>query len=321
MKKQKRKQPKTPQPPEMPGLDYGLENALAIMTAPDFNDNFRAANIIACAYGMKHSDELIASVPIISVVATKPELLMKSFLQFTAWTDTTGPDAFRVEILYSGEPYYTSFGPDAKHLLWRTIGLDQTVDPLIFGLTYIKTIDTRNPFLDRLAERALLPIAPTIVAGAGYSGPEKPSRTLSPSNIQPIPGCPEIFLFQLPVYKTPADVPKESGLDPSAVLSGILPAGQATLARGDLERVLDDAIQRHRITWIIGPAGSGKTVLLAQWAIKHRSFGPWVLPFRQAVSCQRTRLPLKAQSSLYAQYGMRMRVGLSLSMTLLIRLN
>jgi hypothetical protein len=215
MKKQRPKRSNKPKSlPLMPGFDYGLESNLAIMTAPDFNDNLRAANIIACAYGAKYSSEIGAQVPIISLVATDPELLKKALIQFKAWIDATGPDALKVEILYSDKGYQISFGPNAKHLLWRTVGLDSTVDPLIWGLTYIKTIDTRNPFLDQLAEQ--LPVAPIIIAGAHYTGPAQPSVTPTPRDMQSIPGCPELMLFQLPIYKTPSEVPRESGLIPFA---------------------------------------------------------------------------------------------------------
>jgi hypothetical protein len=212
MKKQKKEKATKVPTLLMPGFDYGLENRIALLTAPDFNNNLRAANVIACAYGFKHSDEINAPVPIISLVATRADLLKEAFLQFKSWIDATGPDAIRVEILYSEEGYYISFGPDAKHLSWRTIGLDQTVDPLIWTLTYIKTIDTRNPFIDQLADNARLPVAPVIVAGAEYTGSERLGHVPSPHDMRPIPGCPELFLLQLPVYKTTVEVPRESGL-------------------------------------------------------------------------------------------------------------
>ena len=195
----------------MPGFDYGLESSLAIMTAPEFNDNLRAANIIACAYGLKYSSEIGAHIPVISLVATKPEPLKNALIQFKAWIDATGPDALRVEILYSDEGYHIGFGPNAKHLLWRTVGLDRTIEPLIWGLTYIKTIDTRNSFLDQLAEQ--LPVAPIIITGAHYTGPERPSLTPTPHDMRPVPGCPELLLFQLPIYKTPSEVPTEFWFD------------------------------------------------------------------------------------------------------------
>lgn len=210
MKKRKSKKPKKKPSLLMPGFDYGLENSLAIMTAPDFNENLRAANIIACAYGMKFSDEINAHIPIISLVATNPDLIKRAFVQFKSWIDATGPDALQVEILYSNEGYYISLGPNPRHLLWRTVGLDQAVDPLIWGLTYIKTIDTRNSFLDQLADQ--LPVAPVIVSGAHYTGPAQPNRTPNPNDMRSIPGCPELILFQLPIYKTPSDVPRKSGL-------------------------------------------------------------------------------------------------------------
>jgi hypothetical protein len=232
MKKQRTKRSNKPKSLLlMPGLDYGLDNSLAIITAPQFNDNLRAANIIACAYGLKHSAEIRSEVPIISLVATKPEPLKDALIQFKAWIDATGPDALRVEILYSDQGYHISFGPSAKHLLWRTVGLDRTVDPLILGLTYIKTIDTRNPFLDQLAEQ--LPVAPVIVSGAHYTGPEQPSATPNSHHLRPIPSCPELLLFQLPIYKTPSEVPRESGL---ASFIGTVSKEELASSRGSYQR-------------------------------------------------------------------------------------
>jgi tetratricopeptide (TPR) repeat protein len=58
-------------------------------------------------------------------------------------------------------------------------------------------------------------------------------------------------------------------LDPSAVLSGIIPAGSSAIERPRLEHALDEALRQQPVCWVIGPQGSGKTVLLAQWAIRH----------------------------------------------------
>lgn len=62
------------------------------------------------------------------------------------------PGRAQVKILYSREGYYIAFGPEYEHATWRTVGVDQFTPPTLFGVTYIKTIDTRNPFLDEIAE-------------------------------------------------------------------------------------------------------------------------------------------------------------------------
>jgi hypothetical protein len=159
-------------PPEMPGADYGIDRTTAVLTAPDFNDNLRAAEVIACAYGQMHSEEVGSVLPIVTLVATKPDFLAKAFRQFKAWIDATGPDALRVEILYSGAGYYISFGPEYQHAMWRTVGVDQLYSPIYWGLTYIKTIDTRHAFLDSLARHSQHPVAPVILGGARFTGNE-----------------------------------------------------------------------------------------------------------------------------------------------------
>lgn len=54
--------------------------------------------------------------------------------------------------------------------------------------------------------------------------------------------------------------------DASAVLSGIV--GSTAIARPELELAVGAAVKKSQLTWVVGPQGSGKTVLLAQWA-KH----------------------------------------------------
>jgi tetratricopeptide (TPR) repeat protein len=60
-------------------------------------------------------------------------------------------------------------------------------------------------------------------------------------------------------------------IDPSAVLAGTMPVGVTALNRPLLEQRLDAQVAQHAITWLIGAAGAGKTVLLAQWSIRHRA--------------------------------------------------
>lgn len=194
----------------MPGTDYGVDRTIAVMTAADFNNNLRAADIIACAYGERH-DKQFHVAPAVMLVARNPEPLTKAFIQFKAWMDTTGPDALNVEVLYSKAGYYISFGPEYRHAMWRTVGLDRFCSPMYWGITYIKTIDTRHAFLDRLANYSKHPVAPVLLEGAEYTG-DQPGRTPSPADLRPIPGCPQLTLLHLPIYKTNAEVPRFSGL-------------------------------------------------------------------------------------------------------------
>jgi len=60
-------------------------------------------------------------------------------------------------------------------------------------------------------------------------------------------------------------------VDPSAVIAGILPAGETVISRPALEAALDRSVQQHPVSWLVGPAGSGKTVTLALWAIRHHA--------------------------------------------------
>jgi hypothetical protein len=199
-------------PHEMPGSDYGIDRAIAVVTATDFNSNLRTADVVACAYGEKYNTEMDTVLPILTLVATKPDFLIKAFTQFKGWIDATGPDALKVEILYSGAGYYISFGPEYQNAMWRTVGVDQLYSPIYWGLTYIKTIDTRNAILDRLAGYSKHPVASVILGGARFTGNEPSPRGPRPDELEPIAECPELLLLHLPVYKTPSEVPRFSGL-------------------------------------------------------------------------------------------------------------
>jgi tetratricopeptide (TPR) repeat protein len=60
-------------------------------------------------------------------------------------------------------------------------------------------------------------------------------------------------------------------IDPSAVLTGTMPAGIAAVDRPNLEDAIDAAIAQHATTWLVGEAGAGKTVVLAQWSTRHEA--------------------------------------------------
>lgn len=55
-------------------------------------------------------------------------------------------------------------------------------------------------------------------------------------------------------------------IDPAAILGGIAPAQLPFIERPELEAALDASVPEHQNSWVVGPPGSGKTVLLAQWS-------------------------------------------------------
>jgi hypothetical protein len=229
MKKNRSKSKKPRSPASMPGFDYGVDRKIALMTAPDFNDNLRAANIIACAYGEMRHPDVGAVIPVITLVATKADFLKSAMLQFKGWIDATGPDALNVEILYSGAGYYIGFGPQYQHAMWRTVGVDQIRDPLFYGVTYIKKIDSRHAMVDELARHSTNPVAPIMLTGAHFTGDKPRGTAPSPSEIAPIQGCPELLLLRLPIYKTSSEVPEFSGL--RTCVSTLTEAERAELRR------------------------------------------------------------------------------------------
>lgn len=195
----------------MVGLEHGWPRNTLIVPAPDFNNNLRASEIVGCAYGLDFADECQRQIPILSLMVKKPEIAARAFDQFKSWITATGPDALRVEILYVGAGYELAIGPDATHMLWRTSGLRADIDQNIVGITYIKPIDTRNSFLDDLADYGTLPISPVYFSAVHYVGPDEPSNFGDRRWLKEIPDFPRLLLLNFPVYKTTDDIPITSG--------------------------------------------------------------------------------------------------------------
>lgn len=152
MKKQTPKKPKKAKAePLMPGADHGWPNNVMVWAAMEFNDNLRAANIVGCGYSEQYNADVGGVIPVVILLATNPGPLIEALKQFQTWMTYTGPDALNAEILYSGDGYYFAFGAEPKHLIWRTLGLTSIVDPQIVGVTYIKTIDSRQEIVRKLA--------------------------------------------------------------------------------------------------------------------------------------------------------------------------
>ncbi len=59
--------------------------------------------------------------------------------------------------------------------------------------------------------------------------------------------------------------------DPGAVLASIIPKSLPAVHRTKLEAALGKALATNNITWVVGPPGAGKTVLLSQWAQQHNA--------------------------------------------------
>lgn len=56
--------------------------------------------------------------------------------------------------------------------------------------------------------------------------------------------------------------------NPQTLLSEILPDAQAAIDRPSLRAEIDAASIVNPISWVVGPPGAGKTVLVAQWALR-----------------------------------------------------
>jgi hypothetical protein len=55
---------------------------------------------------------------------------------------------------------------------------------------------------------------------------------------------------------------------PSTVLAGTMPTGITAISRPLIEERLTASVAAKELPWLIGAAGSGTTILLAQWAVK-----------------------------------------------------
>ena len=176
-----------------------LELRLARVGSMEFNNNLRAAEILAVGYGFDHSQELGVQVPAITLIGKNEKPLREAFDEFWTWTEETDADAIEVTIaLRKDGGYNLCIGPEVGALFKRALRFDAVANPLGFQLTWIKPIQTTSqPLRDFRNHVCAGFVRPFLLRAAHYVGPLPVSGPPRPNYIQPILDQQDLLKFEI----------------------------------------------------------------------------------------------------------------------------
>jgi hypothetical protein len=199
------------------GFDFGCLPLAMALGAFEFIGHLGKADIVAVAYGGGWVEEVEANVPIISLVARHPEHLRKAFEDFHAWANATDADAVELTIvLRSKGGFLLGLTPEAARLKHRCLGFDRTHRVLMAAPTWVKPIDSVQPFLLEIKDYLKGPISPFYLEGAWYDGEELPASRFIPPAVRQIAGLKPLLKFEATIVDE-ADV--EPGTTAALVLA------------------------------------------------------------------------------------------------------
>jgi hypothetical protein len=136
--------------PSAHGFDFGhLPRVMfASPTFMEFNQELIDSNVMGCAYGLAPVAGYPGHIPSLSLVCEKPEPMKKAFSYFENWGCKEDGDVVDITIVLKNDGgYLLGLQPNFSRLIERSTPDRELMDPLYFGLTWIKTLDTTNPTL------------------------------------------------------------------------------------------------------------------------------------------------------------------------------
>lgn len=170
------------------GYDYGWPDDTVAIADPRFIDLLNSAKINAVSYALVPAVQGRA-LPQIDLVAEKAEPLREAFALFERWRAMSGVGSISVSIIPEKTGYTLLIGTDFRALRWRCCGFQNVSSPEAFGLTWAKTLDTRNDFVGSLEAYARNVVAPLFL-GAAQLGRTRTGETVA----EALPGIEPILL-------------------------------------------------------------------------------------------------------------------------------
>lgn len=164
----------------------------------DFPRHLSAASIDAVGYGWTHSSILNRPVPSIALVAQDGEELAKAFEMFGAWAKATDPDSVELTFVFrKAGGYVLGISAEPTRLQERCLRFNRTHRPVTFGATWLKPIDTVNPFLLQFRKYHSAAIAPFLFDGVVYRKPRGIVGLPPSPNFEPILGLSPLLKFEV----------------------------------------------------------------------------------------------------------------------------
>lgn len=170
-KSSKSKAQKAAAPLHGKGFDFGRPLTSFVEAGLDHLDHFARADVGGCSYGSVWSTELATWIPIITLLARHQAPLRAAMSELRSWGDGVDSDAVEMTAVFlKSGAWLLGLSPEPRRLAARTQGADMLLDPLYVAPTWIKTLDTTDPFLGRFREYHNAMFTPFILNAAVWSG-------------------------------------------------------------------------------------------------------------------------------------------------------
>lgn len=193
----RRKKQAVSQAPQGYGFDFGKRPNAAAIADPTFNKALIEAKVVGCAYGMTSAPGFSNLIPILSLVGNEEAPLRQAFEEFRAWGCEEDGDVVDIHLLLANDGTYKIWlGPEGRRLLFRCMPKNDLFEPLILNLSWVKGLDTTNPFLFQLRDYLTGKITPVAITAATISGPPE---SLDPTKLRDLAGLPKLIKFGLQI--------------------------------------------------------------------------------------------------------------------------
>lgn len=191
--------PRTPKHSSPKGYDFGLSGLTALVASPQFMEELRNAEVIACAYGWEYSTALQQDLPLISLGATNESPIKRAFDEFYRWQEESHDDAVSLSFVFLNAGGYLVCISAHSESLSRRLGRSASPsDRLFVAPMFIKQFDTRDRWLDHFREyrrqRVIAPFhfGPVVVTSTG-------ARSIDQSAVRRPSGARVLLKFQVDI--------------------------------------------------------------------------------------------------------------------------
>lgn len=226
------------------GYDYGLPDGSAVLADQRLPQLLADAEVDGIGYAFMPPTELPRPLPMLMLVGRHPTALREAFTLMRKWYEEAGPGAIAVDIAFSGAGYVFALSQDWRALRWRLHGFDNVVQPEAFNIFWTKPIDTRNPFLDQLANYAANAIAPLFLGGAIANF----SRGV-PAEPEYLHDVPPLLIEKIDIFRTVEDIPPDHVLRQMPGFSAEVTGDERDPAADYRERLADLNELANRREW------------------------------------------------------------------------
>jgi hypothetical protein len=182
--------------PKRLGWDYGVPlHALAVGSF-SFVEHLHKADILGVAYGFSSHPQIEGPLPEIALVGRHRQNLTAIFKEWNEWAKLTDGDAVELSFVFlRNGGYQLVINPESQRQILRLLGFDAFWQPVAVQASWLKQMDTRQPFLDQLLQHVAYGLGPFLLSAVVYTGIAIAPGP-SPEGIEPLPEVQPLLKFE-----------------------------------------------------------------------------------------------------------------------------